>query len=85
MGNFYCLYLGLLLFCFGFFVNTLSQADSGSDAITAVYIVSLKQAPAAHYFEEQLRRHNRHGHGFHHNSSSSSGRLNRLHKPRHRI
>ncbi|TYI26545.1 hypothetical protein ES332_A05G120500v1 [Gossypium tomentosum] len=82
MGNFYCLYLVLLLFCFGFFVNTLSQADSGSDAITAVYIVSLKQAPAAHYFEEQLRRHNHHGHGFHHNSSSSSGRLNRLHKPR---
>ncbi|PPD71829.1 hypothetical protein GOBAR_DD31269 [Gossypium barbadense] len=61
MGNFYCLYLVLLLFCFGFFVNTLSQADSSSDAITAVYIVSLKQAPAAHYFEEQLRRHNRHG------------------------
>ncbi|KAE8726734.1 putative ribose-5-phosphate isomerase-like isoform X1 [Hibiscus syriacus] len=52
--------------------------DSGSDAITAVYIVILKQAPAAHRFEEQLRRW---GHHRFHNDSSS-GRLNRFHKPR---
>ncbi|MBA0594751.1 hypothetical protein Gorai_011644, partial [Gossypium raimondii] len=80
MGNFYCLYLVLLLFCFGFCVNTLSQADSSSDAITAVYIVSLKQAPAAHYFEEQLRRHNRHGHGNNSRYHPSSGSyISRVH------
>ncbi|KAE8710984.1 hypothetical protein F3Y22_tig00110317pilonHSYRG00047 [Hibiscus syriacus] len=78
MSKFHCLYLVLLPLCFGFFVNTLSQEDSGSDAITAVYIVILKQAPAAHRFEEQLRRW---GHHRFHNDSSS-GRLNRFHKPR---
>ncbi|KAE8658719.1 Subtilase family protein isoform 3 [Hibiscus syriacus] len=84
MGNFHCLYLVLLPLCFGFLVYTESREDSGSDAITAVYIVTLKQAPAAHRFEEQLRRrghHHRHNHHRFHNDSSS-GRLNRFHKPR---
>ncbi|KAE8655313.1 Subtilase family protein isoform 3 [Hibiscus syriacus] len=80
MGNFHCLFLVLLPLCFGFFVNTLSQEDSGSDASTDIYIVTLKQAPAAHQFEEQLRRQ---GHHRFHNGSSS-GRLNRFHKPRNK-
>ncbi|XVE89408.1 hypothetical protein DITRI_Ditri19aG0199300 [Diplodiscus trichospermus] len=74
MGNLYWVYL-MLAICSGFFANTLSQEDSNSGTITAVYIVTLKQAPAAHHFEEELRRQSRH-HG------SASGRLNRLHKPR---
>ena len=81
MGNICWVYLVMAL-CFGLFVNTLGQEDSDSDTITAVYIVTLKQAPAAHYFEEELRRQSHH-HGSNH--SSSSGRLNRLHKPRHKI
>lgn len=70
--------------CFGFFlVNTLSQEVSDSDTITAVYIVTLKQAPAAHFFQEELRRRGGHHRGSNH--SSSSGRLNRFHKPRYEI
>ncbi|XVF75004.1 hypothetical protein PTKIN_Ptkin13bG0154500 [Pterospermum kingtungense] len=71
------LVLGL---CFGLFVSTLSQDNSSdSDTITAVYIVTLRQAPAAHYLEEQLRRRGHHR-GFNH--GFASGRSNRLHKPR---
>lgn len=80
MGNVCWVYL-VLAVCFGLFVNTLSQGDSDSDAITAVYIVTLKQVPAVHHFEEELRRKGYQG--FHH--GGASGRLNRFHKPRHRI
>ncbi|EOY25592.1 Subtilase family protein isoform 3, partial [Theobroma cacao] len=77
MGNVCWVYL-VLAVCFGLFVNTLSQGDSDSDAITAVYIVTLKQVPAVHHFEEELRRKG--NQGFHH--GGASGRLNRFHKPR---
>ncbi|XP_017979147.1 PREDICTED: subtilisin-like protease SBT2.2 isoform X2 [Theobroma cacao] len=72
MGNVCWVYL-VLAVCFGLFVNTLSQGDSDSDAITAVYIVTLKQVPAVHHFEEELRRKGYQG--FHH--GGASGRLNR--------
>ncbi|XP_022716492.1 subtilisin-like protease SBT2.2 isoform X2 [Durio zibethinus] len=77
MGNI-CWVCLLLPLCFGLFVNTLSQEDSDSDTSTAVYIVTLKQSPAAHYFEEELTRQSHHGF----NHASTSGRLNRLNKPR---
>ena len=80
MGSIYWVYLVLAL-CFGLFTTILSQEDSDSDTITSVYIVTLKQAPAAHYFEEELRRQSHHGF----NHGSTLGRLNRLHKPRHEI
>ncbi|XP_021298545.1 subtilisin-like protease SBT2.2 [Herrania umbratica] len=77
MANVCWVYL-VLAVCFGLFVNTLSQGDSDSDTVTAVYIVTLKQAPAVHHFEEELRRKGYQG--FHH--GVASGRLNRFHKPR---
>ncbi|GMI77454.1 hypothetical protein like AT4G20430 [Hibiscus trionum] len=67
MGKLCWVYLVLLPLCFG-----LSQEDSHPE----VYIVTLKQAPSAHYFEEQLRSHQ----GF--NNGSTSDRLSSLYKPR---
>ncbi|XVF23064.1 hypothetical protein REPUB_Repub13aG0005800 [Reevesia pubescens] len=77
MGYFCWVYFVVAL-CFveHVFANALTQQDSeDSDTITAIYIVTLKQAPAAYYFEEQLRRQNTHHQGFNHDSTS--GRLNR--------
>ena len=85
MANFCWVYFYLLLvLCFGLlFVNTLSREDSDSDSdTTAVYIVTLKQAPAAHSFEEELRKQNKSHKRFNH-GAPSSGRINRLNKPRH--
>ncbi|KAL4292150.1 hypothetical protein GQ457_14G011450 [Hibiscus cannabinus] len=63
----------LLLLSFGFGLNT--QEDSHPD----VYIVTLKQAPSAHYFEKELTRHK----GF--NNGSASEKLSSLYKPRHEL
>ncbi|KAJ1386142.1 Peptidase S8/S53 domain [Sesbania bispinosa] len=55
-------------------IPSLCQDDS-DDVTTAVYIVTLRQAPASHYEDELTRVGNHFRHG-------SSGRT-RLHKPRH--
>ncbi|GLT76053.1 hypothetical protein SLA2020_477340 [Shorea laevis] len=73
MGGIYWV-LPLLPLCLGLCLNVFCQEDS--DSITAVYIVTLRQAPVAHYYNEELRRQS---HGF---KLGESGRLNRLDKPR---
>ncbi|KAI9197999.1 hypothetical protein LWI28_008337 [Acer negundo] len=57
----------------GFLVCSLSQEDDSEDPITAVYIVTLKQAPSSHYYHQQLETKHKHG---------ASGRLSRLNTPR---
>ncbi|KAH9747586.1 subtilisin-like protease SBT2.2 [Citrus sinensis] len=58
-----------------------AQDDSEpDDEITAVYIVTLKQAPSVHRFAQELRRGNK-NHGFH-KQNGTSGRLSRLNNPR---
>lgn len=44
-----------LLFCFGFLSNSFGQDDVDSDinSTTAVYIVTLRQAPALHLFQQE--------------------------------
>ncbi|GMI93216.1 hypothetical protein like AT4G20430 [Hibiscus trionum] len=73
MGKLFWVYLVLLPLCFGLGLNTSSQEDSHShsDSDSDVYIVTLKQDPSAHYFEEELS-----------NNGSSSERLNSVYKPR---
>ncbi|GLU17478.1 hypothetical protein SLE2022_338440 [Rubroshorea leprosula] len=73
MGGIYWVLL-LLPLCLGLCLNVFCQEDS--DSITAVYIVTLRQAPVAHYYNEELSRQS---HGF---KLGESGRLNRLDKPR---
>ncbi|XP_021888223.1 subtilisin-like protease SBT2.2 [Carica papaya] len=75
MESFYWVRLVLVL-SLGLFLGALCQDDSDSN-ITAVYIVTLKQAPAVHHFEGELVR-GRHGsrHGL------PPGRMSRFHKPR---
>ncbi|XP_039023478.1 subtilisin-like protease SBT2.2 [Hibiscus syriacus] len=72
MGQLCWVYLVLMSLAFGLGSKTLSQEDPHSD----VYIVTLKQAPSAHYFEEEVRKHK----GF--NNGSTSYRLSSLYKPR---
>jgi hypothetical protein len=72
MDSIYWAHLVLVL-CFGVFVNSFCQGESDAN-FTAVYIVSLRQAPSAHYNGELTRDTT----GFKH---ASPGRLN-IHKPR---
>ncbi|KAF2304591.1 hypothetical protein GH714_034536 [Hevea brasiliensis] len=64
----------VVVLCLGLFVGILCENDSDS-AIAAVYIVTLKQAPAAHYYGELRRETNVFKHG-------SPDRRNKLHRPR---
>ena len=72
MDSIYWAHLVLVL-CFGVFVNSFCQGESDAN-FTAVYIISLRQAPSAHYNGELTRDTT----GFKH---ASPGRLN-IHKPR---
>lgn len=76
--------LFLVVLLLGFLVWTSfcrAQDDSEpDDEITAVYIVTLKQAPSVHRFAQVLRRGNK-NHGFH-KKNGTSGRLSRLNNPR---
>lgn len=54
---------------------SLCQDDS-DDTTTAVYIITLRQAPASHFQDELTRV----GNGFRHDTSGSA--RTRLHKPR---
>lgn len=58
-------FLLLVMISFGFVSNTLGQQqqdDDGDDDDTAVYIVTLKQPPFVHLFEEEELKQVRHRH-----------------------
>ena len=56
-------FLLLVMICFGFLSNTLGQQqDDDGDDDTAVYIVTLKQPPFVHLFEEEDLKQIRHRH-----------------------
>lgn len=59
-------------------VGMLMAGTWCQEEITAVYIVTLRRAPAAHYFSDEL---NKDGNLFH--KRSSSGKLTIVHKPRY--
>lgn len=61
-------FLGVMV-CLGVFVSC-SCAQSDGDNVTAVYIVTLKQAPTPHYYDELRAKRN------------GSDGMNRLDKPR---
>ncbi|XP_057812179.1 subtilisin-like protease SBT2.3 [Salvia miltiorrhiza] len=68
-------FFGLVL-CLAVFVGC-SSAQSDSDNVTAVYIVTLKQAPTSHYYDDELRvKQGRH------NKRNGSEGMSRLDKPR---
>lgn len=52
-----------LLFCFGFLSNSFGQdnnaGDSDINSTTAVYIVTLRQAPSLHLFQQETEVKNR--------------------------
>ncbi|XP_062161460.1 subtilisin-like protease SBT2.2 [Alnus glutinosa] len=73
MDSIYWAHLAVVL-CLGMFVKSWCQGESDAN-FTAVYIVTLRQAPSAHYYGGELTRDST---GFKH---ASSGRLN-IHKPR---
>lgn len=73
MDSIYWAHLVLVL-CLGVFVNSFCQGESDAN-FTAVYIVSLRKAPSAHYSGELTRDTT----GFKH---ASPGRLN-IHKQRY--
>ncbi|KAF5729261.1 subtilisin-like protease SBT2.5 [Tripterygium wilfordii] len=65
----------MVVLCLGILVGTLCQ-DFSDDETSAIYIVTLKQPPAAHYFGEELKTRTR---GIKH---AGAGRLTRWDKPR---
>ncbi|KAJ0016438.1 hypothetical protein Pint_11438 [Pistacia integerrima] len=75
------LFLGhlMVLLFVGLFLSTLCQEDS-DEAITAVYIVTLKQAPSAHSYAQELKRLSN-THHFN-NQHGNSSRLTIFQKPR---
>lgn len=71
-------HLMVLLFV-GLFLCSLCQEDS-DEVTTAVYIVTLKQAPSVHqYAQELIRLNNKHRFN---NQDGNSSRLTRFRKPR---
>lgn len=72
----------MVLLFVGLFLSTLCQEDS-DEAITAVYIVTLKQAPSSHSYGQELKRLNNKHHF--NNRHGNSSRLTRFQKPRCRI
>ncbi|XP_044479405.1 subtilisin-like protease SBT2.3 isoform X1 [Mangifera indica] len=71
-------HLMALLFV-GLFLSTLCQEDS-DQAIAAVYIVTLKQAPSVHQYAQELKTLNDKHHSI--NRHGNSSRLTRFLKPR---
>ncbi|XP_077244591.1 subtilisin-like protease SBT2.2 [Tasmannia lanceolata] len=66
-----CIYLvHLMVLCMGLCMIVLCREDEG-----AVYIVTLKQAPVAHYYDDMRLETTRFSYGTH-------GKLNGLHQPR---
>ncbi|EEF32492.1 peptidase, putative [Ricinus communis] len=66
----------MVVFCLGIIVGVSCQNNNSDSATAAVYIVTLKQAPVAHYFDGELRKETN---VFRH---SPSGRRNRMHRSR---
>ncbi|KAI8001391.1 Subtilisin-like protease SBT2.2 [Camellia lanceoleosa] len=67
----------MVVLCLGIFM-VCTWCQHNGDAITAVYIVTLKQAPTSHYYGEQLRVKS--GNGLKHDGASGS--TTRLDTPR---
>ena len=68
----------MVVICFGIYISsTLCQEDDSED-VTAVYIVTLKEAQAATHYYDELRRVN------HSSKHGAYGRLN-VHKRRYFI
>lgn len=65
----------MVVICFGMYISTLCQEDS--EDITAIYIVTLKEAQAATHYYDELRRVD------HNSSHGAYGKLN-VHKRRFR-
>ncbi|KAJ6297879.1 hypothetical protein OIU76_019067 [Salix suchowensis] len=60
----YSVYLVVMVLSLGVLAGTLCQVEDGSDnGTTAVYIVTLKQAPASHYYGELRKNTNVFKHG----------------------
>lgn len=76
MGGICWVHLMVGVLCLGVWMEVLCQEDAAADA--AVYIVTLRQAPAVHYYggDEMKWGSNELGHG-------NQGRLNTLNKPRY--
>lgn len=68
-------FLGVTL-CLAVFMGC-SYAQSDADNVTAVYIVTLKQAPASHVYDELRVK------GGHHVKRNGSEGMSRLDKPRY--
>uniref|UniRef100_A0A6N2L201 Inhibitor I9 domain-containing protein n=1 Tax=Salix viminalis TaxID=40686 RepID=A0A6N2L201_SALVM len=64
MEGMYSVYLVVMVLSLGVLAGTLCQVEDGSDnGTTAVYIVTLKQAPASHYYGELRKNTNVFKHG----------------------
>ncbi|MED6114523.1 hypothetical protein PIB30_081047 [Stylosanthes scabra] len=69
MGNIYWIHVGML-FLYGMLIlPSFCQVDSG-DAPTVVYIVTLRQAPTSHYYQDELAKR---GHSYTHGVNVQSG------------
>lgn len=66
------------MLCLGVFLDC-SFGQENADNITAVYIVTLKQAPTSHYYGELRVKHG------HHIKRNGSEGMNRLDKPRYNL
>ncbi|XP_010529345.1 PREDICTED: subtilisin-like protease SBT2.2 [Tarenaya hassleriana] len=67
------------VFCFGFLSNTLGQDDDSDMNTTAVYLVTLRQPPTVHLFEEEeLKRVG----NSHHRSKTNHGGTSTFTKPK---
>ncbi|WCJ24412.1 Subtilase family protein [Euphorbia peplus] len=78
MKRFYWLHLLVVVICLGLFLGVSCQDDDDSDSDSAVYIVTLKQLPALHYYEQQLKKETN---IFKH---APSRRPSRIHTPRNK-
>lgn len=61
----------MLVVCWGIFVG-FTWCQDNADAVTAVYIVTLRQAPASHYYGDELRVN---AEDFDHGASGGTTRL----------
>ena len=79
MEGVYLVHLVVMVLSLGVLAGTLCQVDDGSENGTAaVYIVTLKQAPASHYYGELRKNTNVFKHGVPRNPKQS-------HNPRYFI
>lgn len=72
MEGIYLVHLMVMVLTLGLLAGALCQVDDGSDnETTAVYIVTLKQAPASHYYGELRKNTNVFKHGVPRNPKQS--------------